>query len=591
MTTKKKGYSSARYCRNPLTGGKMPIFAGNFVLMEYGTGAVMAVPTHDQRDFYFAKKFDLPLVVVIQPEGKPPLRAETMEEAFCEDGVLANSGPFSGMTSAQAREAIGRHLEEKGLGKKTVHYRLRDWGISRQRYWGAPIPIVFCPDCGTVPVPEKDLPVVLPQDIKLTGKGASPLASVPEFVNTPCPRCGKPAKRETDTMDTFVESSWYFERFCSPREDRGMFDREKVKYWMPVDQYIGGIEHAILHLLYSRFYTRVLRDFGLVDFPEPFTNLLTQGMVVKETQHCAKDGFLFPEEATGEGTCRKCGGPVTVGRTEKMSKSKKNVVDPDTLVSKYGADTVRLFCLFASPPEKDLEWSEAGVEGAARFLGRVWRFIEDRPGLSRRASAVGPERGPAGRAPGPAAQDPGDDQKGYRGHRKPVSLQHGDQRGHGAHELPLPAGGNPETTGFSDPGSPAGSLGDGGGPFVSDRSAHLRRIMGNPGELRLRFPGPLAGLRRLGPSGCGNNDRGPNQRQAAGAGERELGGRGGGNQTIRPPEPPHSGSAERADRQENHPGSPKTGQSGRLKEGSPAQTSSVPEILLNPANPMRNSEF
>ena len=387
----KEGLFIGAHCRNPLTGWKMPIFAGNFVLMEYGTGAVMAVPTHDQRDFYFAKKFNLPLAVVIQPEGKPLLRAETMEEAFCEDGVLANSGPFSGMSSAQAREAIGRHLEEKGFGKRTVHYRLRDWGISRQRYWGAPIPIVFCPDCGTTPVPEKDLPVVLPQDIKLTGKGASPLASVPEFVNTTCPCCGKPAKRETDTMDTFVESSWYFERFCSPREDRAMFDREKVKYWMPVDQYIGGIEHAILHLLYSRFYTRVLRDFGLVDFPEPFTNLLTQGMVVKETQHCSKDGFLLPEEVTAEGTCRKCGAAVMMGRTEKMSKSKKNVVDPDTLVSKYGADTVRLFCLFASPPEKDLEWSEMGVEGAARFLNRVWRFIEDRPGLSRQAAPLSSE--------------------------------------------------------------------------------------------------------------------------------------------------------------------------------------------------------
>ena len=373
----KEGLFIGAYCKNPVTGAKMPIFAGNFVLMEYGTGAVMAVPTHDQRDFYFAKKFDLPLVVVIQPEGKP-LDAETMTEAYTEDGVLVNSGPFNGMTSAQAREAIARHLEEKGLGKKAVHYRLRDWGISRQRYWGAPIPIIYCPDCGAVPVPEKDLPVVLPQDVKLTGLGTSPLAQVPEFVNTSCPRCGKPAKRETDTMDTFVESSWYFERFCSPGEDRDMFDREEVKYWMPVDQYIGGIEHAILHLLYSRFYTRVLRDFGLVDFPEPFTNLLTQGMVVKETQFCSRDGFLFPEEVAGGPEVqkmRRCRSQV--GRTEKMSKSKKNVVEPDPLVQKYGADTVRLFCLFASPPEKDLEWSEQGVDGSFRFLNRVWRLVED----------------------------------------------------------------------------------------------------------------------------------------------------------------------------------------------------------------------
>jgi leucyl-tRNA synthetase len=372
----KEGLFIGAYCKNPVTGAKMPIFAGNFVLMEYGTGAVMAVPTHDQRDFYFAKKFQLPLVVVIQPEGKP-LDADTMTEAYTEDGVLVNSGPFNGMTSEQAREAIARHLEEKNLGKKAVHYRLRDWGISRQRYWGAPIPVIYCPDHGAVPVPEKDLPVVLPEDVKLTGLGTSPLAQVPEFVNTVCPRCGKPAKRETDTMDTFVESSWYFERFCSPGEDRDMFDREEVKYWMPVDQYIGGIEHAILHLLYSRFYTRVLRDFGLVSFPEPFTNLLTQGMVVKETQFCSRDGFLFPDEVGDDLKCKKCGLPIQVGRTEKMSKSKKNVVEPDPLVQKYGADTVRLFCLFASPPEKDLEWSEQGVDGSFRFLNRVWRLVED----------------------------------------------------------------------------------------------------------------------------------------------------------------------------------------------------------------------
>ncbi|HSR11620.1 MAG TPA: leucine--tRNA ligase, partial [Thermodesulfobacteriota bacterium] len=246
----KEGIFIGAYCRNPFTGGKMPIFAGNFVLMEYGTGAVMAVPAHDQRDFYFAKKFDLEIKVVIQPEGKAELKSDGLAEAFTEDGILADSGDFTGMTSEQAREAIAQRLEEKGQGKKAIHYRLRDWGISRQRYWGAPIPVIYCPQCGTVPVPEKDLPVVLPEDVKITGLGTSPLAGVPEFVNAPCPRCGKPGKRETYTMDTFVESSWYFERFCSPGEDRGMFDRDEVKYYMPVDQYIGGIEHAILHLLY-----------------------------------------------------------------------------------------------------------------------------------------------------------------------------------------------------------------------------------------------------------------------------------------------------------------------------------------------------
>jgi leucyl-tRNA synthetase len=379
----KEGLFIGAFCQNPLTGQKIPIFAGNFVLMEYGTGAVMAVPAHDQRDFYFAKKFHLPLEVVIQPEGEPSLNAKTMKEAYTGEGTLVNSGPFNGIPSSQAREAIASYLEKKGLGQKALTYRLRDWGISRQRYWGAPIPIIYCPECGAVPVPEEDLPVVLPPNVKLTGLGTSPLAYVPEFVNTSCPSCKKPAKRETDTMDTFVESSWYFERFCSPHEERGMFDRRKVQYWMPVDQYIGGIEHAILHLLYSRFYTRVLRDFGLVDFPEPFTNLLTQGMVVKETHLCSRDGFLFPEEVQEGGTCKKCGHPVQVGRTEKMSKSKKNVVEPDPLVEKYGADTVRLFCLFASPPEKDLEWSEQGVEGSFRFLNRVWRLIDERAGISK----------------------------------------------------------------------------------------------------------------------------------------------------------------------------------------------------------------
>ncbi len=385
----KEGIFTGGFCLNPVTDQEMPIFAGNFVLMEYGTGAVMAVPTHDQRDFYFAKKFGLPMVVVIQPQGSPPLRADAMTEAYVEDGILVNSGPFNDLSSKEGREAITKHLEENHLGGAAVTYRLRDWGISRQRYWGAPIPILYCSRCGTVPVPEKDLPVLLPQDVRLTGLGASPLADVPEFLNAICPRCGGPAKRETDTMDTFVESSWYFERFCSPKEGNGMFNREQVQYWMPVDQYIGGIEHAILHLLYSRFFTRVLRDFGLVDFPEPFTNLLTQGMVVKETHHCARHGFLLPEEVGEGAVCKKCGQPVEVGRTEKMSKSKKNVVEPDLLVEKYGADTVRLFCLFASPPEKDLEWSEQGVEGAFRFLNRVWRLVGNAAGISQRAERPG----------------------------------------------------------------------------------------------------------------------------------------------------------------------------------------------------------
>ncbi len=387
----KEGLFIGAYCRNPFTDQKMPIFAGNFVLMEYGTGAVMGVPTHDQRDFYFAKKFNLSLILVIQPPDNPGLNVEDMTEAYTGEGVLVNSGPFNGLPSQQAREAIAAYLEEKNMGCKAVTYRLRDWGISRQRYWGAPIPIIYCPECGTVPVPEEELPVVLPHEVKLTGMGTSPLAYVPEFANTKCPRCQRPAKRETDTMDTFVESSWYFERFCSPRENKGMFDPEKVKYWMPVDQYIGGIEHAILHLLYSRFYTRVLRDFGLVDFAEPFTNLLTQGMVVKETYYCSRHGFLFPEEVDEKLACSKCGQEVNIGRKEKMSKSKKNVVDPDYLVEKYGADTVRLFCLFAAPPEKDLEWSEQGVEGAYRFLQRVWRLIEDFAGLSQKAEWPSPK--------------------------------------------------------------------------------------------------------------------------------------------------------------------------------------------------------
>lgn len=400
-TTEKEGVFTGAYCLNPMTQQRMPIFVANFVLMEYGTGAVMAVPTHDQRDFEFAKKYVLPLIVVIQPEGDP-LVAEKMTEAYEGEGRLVNSGPFNGMDSITAREAIARYLEEKGLGGKKVSYRLRDWGISRQRYWGAPIPIIYCDRCGTVPVPEKDLPVILPLDVEITGMGESPLAKVKDFVETQCPRCQGPARRETDTMDTFVESSWYFNRFACPDYHEGPLDRKRVDYWMPVDQYIGGIEHAILHLLYSRFFTRVLKELSWVGIEEPFTHLLTQGMVCKEVYECPKDGYLFPEEVGRKGEqifCRKCGGGVEAGRLEKMSKSKKNVVDPEYLIEKYGADTARMFCLFAAPPEKDLDWSDQGVEGSFRFLNRVWRLLweqaprlKDLPPLPFRISLEGEQR-------------------------------------------------------------------------------------------------------------------------------------------------------------------------------------------------------
>ncbi|MCE5262452.1 MAG: leucine--tRNA ligase [Deltaproteobacteria bacterium] len=372
----KEGIFLDSYCLNPVTGRKMPIYAANFVLADYGTGCVMAVPTHDQRDFEFAKKYNLPLIVVIQPHDRA-LNVKTMTEAYTEEGVLVNSGPFDGMENMKALDAIADHLASLGRGKKTIQYRLRDWGISRQRYWGAPIPMVICEACGTVPVPESELPIVLPEAVEFTGSGESPLARYKPFVETACPKCGKPARRETDTMDTFVESSWYFDRFCSAHHDvKPGLDRAKVDYWMPVDQYIGGIEHAILHLLYARFYTKMLRDFGVLGVDEPFTNLLTQGMVCKETTRCDEHGYLFPEEVK-DGKCTQCDQPVTIGKTEKMSKSLKNVVDPDYLIKAYGADTARIFCLFASPPEKDLEWSDQGVDGSFRFLSRTWRIVVD----------------------------------------------------------------------------------------------------------------------------------------------------------------------------------------------------------------------
>jgi len=338
----KEGVFTGSYCINPVTGKRMPVYLANFVLLDYGTGAVMAVPTHDQRDFEFARKYDLPLQVVIQPAGET-LDPGTMTAAYTADGIMANSAQFDGMESTDAKEKIADYLQEKGIGTKTVNFRLRDWLISRQRYWGNPIPVIYCDDCGVVPVPEKDLPVVLPKDVAFTGEGGNPLARVESFVKVDCPLCGKPARRETDTMDTFVESSWYFLRYCCPSFTEGPLDKGETEYWMSVDQYIGGIEHAVLHLLYARFFTKVLRDLGYVNIDEPFINLLTQGMVIK-------DG-------------------------SKMSKSKGNVVDPDALITRYGADTARLFSLFAAPPEKDLDWSDHGVEGSFRFLNRVWKVV------------------------------------------------------------------------------------------------------------------------------------------------------------------------------------------------------------------------
>ncbi|WP_273524610.1 leucine--tRNA ligase [Mailhella massiliensis] len=345
-TLEKDGVFTGAYCLNPFTGHRIPIWLGNFVLADYGTGAVMAVPAHDQRDFDFAHKFGIDIKVVVSPEGQELVPSE-MTEAFVDAGVLVNSGEFTGMPNEEGRAAIISKLEEMGKGRATVNYRLRDWNISRQRYWGAPIPVVYCEKCGVQPVKIEDLPVRLPLDVKTCEDGRSPLPDTPSFVETVCPCCGGPARRETDTMDTFVESSWYFARYTSARKDDAPFDMEALRYWMPVDQYIGGVEHAILHLLYSRFFTKMLRDFGYfpADMDEPFKNLLTQGMVL-------------------------LGG-------SKMSKSKGNIVDPDAMVKKYGADTVRLFCLFAAPPERDFDWSDSGIEGSYRFVSRVWRMFAE----------------------------------------------------------------------------------------------------------------------------------------------------------------------------------------------------------------------
>lgn len=350
-TLEKEGIATGAYCVHPFTGQRVPLWLGNFVLAEYGTGAVMGVPAHDQRDFEFAHKYHLPVQVVIQPEGQN-LTCDSMSEAYTGPGLMVHSGEFDGLLWTEGKKAVAKALAQQGKGESMTQYRLRDWNISRQRYWGAPIPVMYCDTCGVVPEKEQNLPVLLPLDVKTHEDGRSPLPDTASFVDCVCPLCGGPARRETDTMDTFVDSSWYFARYTSAHCQDKPFDKDALKYWLPVDQYIGGVEHAILHLLYARFFTKALRDCGFYpeDLDEPFSNLLTQGMVLKD------------------GT--------------KMSKSKGNVVDPTIMINKYGADTVRLFCLFAAPPERDFDWSDTGIEGSFRFLNRVWRlFVDEAPYL------------------------------------------------------------------------------------------------------------------------------------------------------------------------------------------------------------------
>ena len=367
----KEGFDTGRKAINPFTGQPVPIWVANFVLVEYGTGAVMGVPGHDQRDFEFARKYSLPVTVVIRPPQAEPAAADSLLEAAESDGVLVHSGRHDGLASDEARARLTEEAKSRGVGEGTVQYRLKDWGISRQRYWGTPIPVLYCDTCGMVPETYENLPVVLPKVAEFSGRGDSPLAQIPEFVNATCPKCGGPAKRETDTMDTFVDSSWYFLRFCDPHNEQLPFDPNKVAYWGPVDFYSGGIEHAILHLIYSRFFTRVFRDIGMTSLEEPFSRLLTQGMVLKSGQ--------------------------------VMSKSKGNVVDPDDMIQKYGADALRLYVMFVAPPEKEIEWTDAGLEGSWRFLARVWRIVD------QLCETIGGEG-----IPGPASQELNDEERALR---------------------------------------------------------------------------------------------------------------------------------------------------------------------------------
>ncbi|HUJ99301.1 MAG TPA: leucine--tRNA ligase [Stellaceae bacterium] len=394
----KKGFDTGVKVLHPLVEGwELPLYVANFVLMEYGTGAIFGCPAHDQRDLDFARKYALPVKPVVLPPGADPARFAIGSEAYTEDGTIFNSDFLDGLAVPQAKRRVVERLEQLGAGQGTIAYRLRDWGVSRQRYWGCPIPVIHCGKCGIVPVPEKDLPVELPYDVSFDKPG-NPLDHHPTWKHTTCPTCGGKAERETDTFDTFFESSWYFDRFCSPRSERA-FERRDVDYWMPVDQYIGGIEHAVLHLLYSRFFSRALRDCGYLDIKEPFAGLFTQGMVCHETYQDQAGQWLFPEEIRHDESGALVdaqSGTVTVGRMEKMSKSKKNVVGLEAIVEEYGADTARLYLLSDSPPERDLDWTDAGIEGAWRYLNRLHRLVTEPPvPLAPRGAAMPQTLAPA----------------------------------------------------------------------------------------------------------------------------------------------------------------------------------------------------
>ncbi len=396
----KVGLFTGQYAIHPFNGEKIPIWVGNFVLLGYGTGAIMAVPAHDQRDFEFCRSYGIPVVPVIRPVDGSLADGTSMTEPFLEDGIVENSGQWSRLPSAEARRRMTEFVREKDFGAESITYRIKDWGISRQRYWGTPIPIIYCERCGAVPVPEKDLPVLLPSHVKITGQGKSPLESVASFVEVPCPRCGGAARRESDTMDTFVDSSWYFYRYCDPLNSSRPFETEIIAHWFPIDQYIGGVEHAILHLIYSRFWTKMMRDIGIVANSEPIRRLFTQGMVIK-------DGA-------------------------KMSKSLGNVVSPDDMVAQFGADSARMYSLFASPPDRDLDWQEEGVSGVNRFLGRLYRFV------TRNADRHGKWQFQRCRSPGAPKATPHDSQNHER-FRQPLAFQYLDRVLDGAGQRALSA--------------------------------------------------------------------------------------------------------------------------------------------------------